>query len=80
MNDECIDQTYMRNIQQPVVVILFARDAVGGEIAVVDPDVGRVLELDQVLGLGGVVEVEVAQDDVGLLLDAETSVGQAWQR
>lgn len=69
--------TYMRNIEQPVIVILVARDPVGGEVAVIDPDVGRVLDLDQVFALGRVVEVEVAQDHVGLLLDAEPPVGQA---
>lgn len=45
------------DIQEAVEVVLVAREALGREGAVVDPDLGGLVEADDVLALGGVVEV-----------------------
>lgn len=43
----------------------------------VDPDIARVLDLDEILALGRVVEVQVLDNHVGCLLDAEAAARQA---
>lgn len=67
----------MSDIQQPVVGILAASDAIRREVVVVNPDIGRVLKLDQVLLTWGEVQVQVPQDHVVRPLDSDTSIGQA---
>ena len=42
----------------------------------VDPDVGRALNVDEIHALGGVVHGEVADDDVGNVLHAEATVSE----
>lgn len=46
-------------------------------VVVVDPDVRRVLDFNEILALRGVVEVQVPEDNVRCLLDPEPTVRQA---
>ena len=45
----------------------------------VNPDLGRLLDLNQILALGGVLELHVANDDVVGPLDAETTTSETYQ-
>ena len=69
----------MGNVQQPIVGILVASDTIRREVVVVNPDIGRVLKLYQVLLAGGDVQVQVPQDHVVRFLDTNTSIGQAYK-
>lgn len=64
------------DVQQTIVGVLVASETDSGEVAVVDPDVGRDLQLDQILALGSNRELQVLQDNIGLLLDSEPTVGE----
>lgn len=46
----------------------------------VDPDVARVLDFNEILTLGGVVEIQVPENNVRDLLDAETTACQTRAR
>ena len=46
-------------------------------IAVVNPDLGGILDLDKILALWGIMEVKVLKNDVRCLLDSETATCQA---
>lgn len=69
----------MSDIQQPVVGILAASDTVRREVVVVDPDIGRVLKLYQILLAWGVVQVQVPENHIVRPLDPDTSIGQAYE-
>jgi hypothetical protein len=68
----------VRGVQEAVVVVLVAREAVCGEITVINPDLCRVIERHQVSTLRGIVELEVPQNDVADLLHAESAPGKTW--
>lgn len=65
-------------VAETVVVVLVAGDALGREVAVVDPDVGGALNVNQILALGRVAHLEIAEDDVGHVLHAETATDETW--
>lgn len=67
----------MSYIKQTIVVVLVPRDALCGEVIVIDPDVGGVLNFNQVLALWRIMEIQVAKDNVGLFFDPETAAGEA---
>lgn len=66
----------MSYIEKAVIVVFIARDTVGREIAVINPHIGGVLQLDQVLRRWRVMHIQIAQNDVRLLLDTESTVGE----
>lgn len=68
----------MCNIEKPVVVVFITGQAISREVTVVDPDIGRVLQLDQVLRFRRVMEIQVSKDDIRLFLDTETTVGETY--
>ena len=61
------------NIYQAIVLVLVARDAVAGEVVVVNPDFGAGIDIDLVLAVGSIVELEVPHNDVGHFPDLETA-------
>lgn len=62
-------------IEEAVIEILLAKlKAVGGEVAVIDDNIGRRLDIDQVLALGRVVQDKILDDDVLDILKTETAV------
>lgn len=65
-------------VAETVVEVLVTGDALGREVAVVDPDVGGALNVDQILTLGRVAHLEVTEDDVGHVLHAETTADETW--
>lgn len=67
----------MLSIKETIVEVLVARNTNAGEVAVVNPDFGGRVNVNQVFALGCAVELEVANDDVGDLADLETTVGEA---
>lgn len=62
-------------VEQTVVGVLVTGDSNGREVVVVDPDPGRLIDIDEVLALGGAEELDVADDDVVSLADLESTVG-----
>lgn len=68
----------MSDVQQPIVGILVTSDTIRREVIVVDPDVGRVLKLYQILLAWGVVQVQVPENHIVRPLDPDTSIGQAY--
>jgi hypothetical protein len=64
--------SYMSDIQQPVIGVLVSSDTVGREVVVVNPDIGRVLKLYQVLLAWGVVQVQVPEDHIVRPLDPKS--------
>lgn len=69
--------TSVLGVKETVVEVLVVGIGVG-ERAVVDPDVGRGVNVNQIAALDGLVEVEVADNDVGSLLDADAAVGETY--
>lgn len=64
------------HITETIVVVLVVVH-VGRQVAVVDPDVGRGLDGDGITSIGeNLGDLNVADDDVGLVLDAETNTVQ----
>ena len=64
-------------VEETVEVVLVGTvDAFGGEVVVIDPDVGRSLDVDAVHLLRGVAQDEVTDDDVVGLDNTETTVGE----
>ncbi|KAK5634864.1 hypothetical protein RRF57_010577 [Xylaria bambusicola] len=49
-------------------------------IAVVNPDLGGILNLNEVFALGRVMEVKVLENDIRCPLDSETTIRQARHR
>lgn len=67
------------DIEETVVEVLVTGDALGGEVTVVDPDIGGALNVDEVLALRGVVHLEVADDDVLDCLEAEATTSETYE-
>lgn len=66
-------------IKKAVVKVLVSGDALGGEVTVVDPDVGGALNVDQILALRGVTHLEVADDDILDCLEAEAATSETYE-
>lgn len=62
----------MGDVQQPIVGIFVTSDAVRREVVVVNPDIGGVLKLYQVLLAWGIVQVQVPEDHIIRSLDPNT--------
>lgn len=61
--------------------VFVAIEAVGStHIHVVHPDLGRLLDLNQVLALGRVLELHVANNDVAGTLDAEATTSETCRK
>ena len=69
----------MSDIQQPIVSILAPSNTIRREVVVINPDIGRVLKLYQVLLAWGVVQIQIPQDHVVRPLDPDTSIGQTYK-
>lgn len=68
----------MGDVQKTVVVVLVVVH-VGEELNVVDPDVGGELKTDSITGAGeNLGDLDVADDDVALLVDSESDSDQSW--
>lgn len=67
----------MGDIQETIVEVLVASEAVGGQIQVINPDLGGVVESNQIVTLRGVVQLQVAENDIGSLLNSKATTGQA---
>lgn len=68
--------TCMRDIQQPIVVVFVAYNTFTGQIAVINPDLGRELNLNQIIAFLRIMELEIAKNDIGLFLDTEAASGK----
>lgn len=68
------------DVKHAVVVVLVTRESIVGELAVINPDVGGLLNVDQVTALGGVAKVEVADDNVLDLAKTNRGADETWQR
>lgn len=66
------------HVKEAVVVILASDNAVVGEVAVVNPDLGGLLELDEVAAVVGGLHADVADDDVVVPPNSQAGVGEAW--
>lgn len=67
----------MGDIQETIVEVLVASEAVGRQIQVINPDLGGLVESNQIVTLGGVVQLQVSENDVGSLLNSKATTGQA---
>lgn len=66
----------MGDVEEAVVEVL-ARAHVGGEIAVVDPDLGGLLDTDGIaVGSLDLAELHVSDDDIGHLVDIQADAGE----
>ena len=65
-------------IGKSIVAILVSDNTLVGQVAVVDPDVGGALNLNEILSFGRVGHQQVSDDDILCLLDSETSVGHTY--
>lgn len=63
----------MSDVQKTIIVVLVAGDTLTRQVTVINPDFGGVLDLDEILALGWVVHLEIAEDDVGLFFDAKAT-------
>lgn len=66
----------MGDIQEPIVEVLVASEAVGGQIKMVHPNLSSDVERNQVVALRRVVQLQVAEDDVGNFLEDEATTSQ----
>jgi len=69
----------VRRVDEAVVEVLVAVEG-GAEVAVVDPDVGGLFDLEGVASRGGldVGRADVAQDEVALAAEVEGDAVQGW--
>lgn len=68
----------VRDIEQTVVIVLVMRQ-IGGQVAVVNPHVGRLLDANGVTVLGyDLADLQVAHDDVRLVLNIEANASNGF--
>jgi hypothetical protein len=63
------------SIKETIISVLVSSNADGGEVVVINPNAGRLINVDKVLTLGCPVELDVADDDIVGLADLEATVG-----
>lgn len=63
------------SVKETIISVLVSSDADGGEVVVINPNTGGLINVDKVLALGRPVELDVADDDVVSLADLEATVG-----
>jgi hypothetical protein len=66
----------MGDVKEAIIVVLVPCEADGRQITVVNPDLGSEVESNQIGALGGVVQLQVAYNDIANFLDAEATIGQ----
>jgi hypothetical protein len=62
------------------VIIVLVVSQIGGQVAVINPDILGVLDSDRITVVGqNLADLEVAHNDVGLILDVESDTSQGYQ-
>lgn len=69
----------MGNIQQSIVIILASDYALAGEFVVINPNLGRAVDGYNIALSASETELQVAENNVGRTLDAETRVDETCQ-
>ena len=70
--------TCMRDIQKTIIVILIACETLRREVTVVNPHFSRPGKRDEVLALRWIMKLQVADDNVAGVLDAEATISQSY--
>lgn len=63
-------------IEKSIVLVLVASNTDTGEVIVINPDLGGLVDINQVLALRCAVELEIADNDVVGLADLESTIRQ----
>jgi len=66
----------MSDIQQTIVEVFVSNDSIARQVAMINPDLSRKLDLDEIIALLRIVQLEVAKNNIGLRLDTETASSQ----
>lgn len=66
----------MGDVKEAIIVVLVPCEADSRQITVINPDLGGEVERNKIGALGGVVQLQVAYNDVANFLDAEATIGQ----
>jgi hypothetical protein len=61
------------NVEHTIIVVLVAGQTVVGKVTVVNPDVSRLFNINEILALGRLLEAQVADDDIGDAAKSKTA-------